>query len=108
LARLCGRTETLIRLLRVFVDTNRDAVAALKAHQASGDMAGLAAGAHALRGAASSIGMDAMSHRLQQLEDRALLGADGAQLTTLLQEVEHDMRALDDVMQRAVISHARS
>jgi two-component system sensor histidine kinase/response regulator len=108
LARLCGRTETLIRLLRVFVDTNRDAVAALKAHQASGDMAGLAAGAHALRGAASSIGMDVMSHRLQQLEDRASLGADGVQLTTLLQEVEHDMRALDDVMQRAVISHARS
>jgi two-component system, sensor histidine kinase and response regulator len=88
LKRLGGKRELYERLLRKFADKQANAVVAVRAALASGDVTAAEREVHSLRGAASSLGANALAEAAAKTEQ-------------LLKEGSHDevtLRHLEDFL----------
>ena len=67
--------EFVADLVESFATSSREAIADAQATRASGDVAGLAAAAHRLKGSASNVGLDDIAARWNEVEETARDGA---------------------------------
>jgi two-component system, sensor histidine kinase and response regulator len=94
LERLGGQADTLVRFVRVFVDTNQDAAQGLRQHKADGQWGKLAQAAHSLRGALSSLGLDELAQLLYELEHQALQEPGSSRIDQVLEDIEQGLSML--------------
>ena len=88
--------EFVAELVESFTVSSREAVADAQATRSAGDVDGLAAAAHRLKGSASNVGLDAIARRWSEVEETARGGAaHDAAIDQALQETAQAVALLE-------------
>ena len=103
LMRLGGQADTLVRFVRVFVDTNQDVAQGLRQHKADGQWGKLAQAAHSLRGALSSLGLDELAKLLFELEHLALQEPGSSHIDQVLEDIEQGLSSLTKMVRMTLV-----
>ncbi len=97
-----GREERLVRALRVFDETSREAPATLRELLAAGDTEGARRLAHGLKGAAATLGAEDIANQARELEQALGDGALPADLEPPIARLETDLTALLGALRAAL------